>query len=184
MKTFALSLFTAGALALSGAAFAQTSVEVGGAPMMSNMRIPENASKAPNLTTLVTAVGAAGLVDTLMGDGPFTVFAPTNAAFEKLPAGTVDTLVKPENKATLTHVLTYHVVPGKLTAADLMAQAKAHKGMANLTTVSGDALTVQESGGKLMVFDESGGHATIETPDVLQANGVVHVIDTVLMPKM
>ena len=186
MKRYAL-LLSAAAFSLSGVvavpAFAST-VMVGGAPMMSDMKIPENASKAPNLTTLVAAVKAAGLVDTLMGPGPFTVFAPTNAAFDKLPEGTVGKLTQPDMKKTLTHILTYHVVPGKLTAADLKADAMKHGGKAKLKTVSGDTLTVEEKGGKWVVVDEKGGMATIETADVLQANGVVHVIDSVLMPKI
>ena len=186
MNRFAL-LLSAAAISVAGfsmPAAAQESVMVGGAPMMANMKIPENASKAANLTTLVTAVKAAGLVETLMGDGPFTVFAPTNAAFEKLPDGTVEKLTQPDMKDTLTHILTYHVVAGNLTAEDLQAQAMKNNGKANLTTVSGDALTVQESNGNWVVIDESGNSATIETANVTQANGVVHVIDTVLMPKM
>jgi uncharacterized surface protein with fasciclin (FAS1) repeats len=165
-------------------AFAATSVVVGGAPMMSNMKIPENASKAQNLTTLVAAVKAAGLVDTLNGKGPFTVFAPTNAAFDKLPAGTVDKLVQPDMKKQLTHILTYHVVSGRLTAADLKANAMKHGGTAKLKTVAGDTLTVEEKMGKWVVVDEGGHTAIIQTADVLQSNGVVHVIDTVLMPTM
>ena len=182
LKVIAVAGCLATALA-GGIAFAQTQVTVGGAPMMSNMKIPENASKASNLTTLVAAVKAAGLIDTLMGAGPFTVFAPTNAAFAKLPPGTVDTLVKPENKAKLTGILTYHVVAGKMTAADLKAEAMKNGGKATLKTVAGGTLTVQEDKGKWVVVDGSGGMAAIETPDVLQANGVVHVVDAVLMPK-
>jgi uncharacterized surface protein with fasciclin (FAS1) repeats len=143
----------------------------------------ENAVNSKDHTTLVAAVKAAGLVDTLSGKGPFTVFAPTNAAFEKLPKGTVDTLVKPENKGTLTKILTYHVVPGKLTASDLAAQVKAGGGKASLKTVQGDALTVMDAGGgKLTVTDAKGGKATVTIADVLQSNGVIHVIDTVAMP--
>jgi uncharacterized surface protein with fasciclin (FAS1) repeats len=180
-----LILLTATGLLIAGPiANAATSVTVGGAPMMSNMKIPENASKASNLTTLVAAVKAAGLVDTLNGDGPFTVFAPTNAAFEKLPAGTVDKLVKPDMKKQLTHILTYHVVPGKMTANDLEAQAMKNGGKANLTTVSGDALTIEKKADGWAVIDETGNAAMIETADVLQANGNVFVIDTVLMPRM
>ncbi len=176
-------LITAGMLAFAVPATAATSVEVGGAPMMSDARIPENASKASNLTTLVAAVQAAGLIDTLNGDGPFTVFAPTNAAFEKLPAGTVDSLLKPEMKPQLAGILTYHVVAGSMTAADLAAAAKAAGGMAELTTVAGGKLWIMAHNGGWAVKDENGGMAMIETPDVMQANGVVHVIDTVLMPK-
>lgn len=183
-----LSATTAGLLiaapAMTAPAFAATSVTVGGAPMMSDKTIPENASKASNLTTLVAAVRAAGLVETLSGKGPFTVFAPTNAAFEKLPAGTVDKLVQPAQKKQLTAILTYHVVPGRLTAADLKAMAMKHNGKATLKTVEGQTLTVEEKMGKWVVVDHAGNMAAIETPDVLQSNGVVHVIDTVLMPKM
>jgi len=134
-------------------------------------------------TTLVAAVKAAGLVDTLKGPGPFTVFAPTNAAFAALPAGTVDTLLKPENKAKLTSVLTYHVVAGKMDAAALMTAIKSGGGKATLKTVEGDPLTVTASNGKVMVTDESGGSATVTTADVYQSNGVIHVIDKVLLPK-
>lgn len=178
-----ISAATAGLLIVAPA-IAATSVIVGGAPMMSDTRIPENASKAKNLTTLVTAVKAAGLVDTLNGKGPFTVFAPTNDAFAKLPAGTVEKLVQPDMKKQLTHILTYHVVPGRLTAADLKAQATRQGGTAKLKTVAGDTLSVEEKMGKWVVVDESGHTAIIQTADVLQANGVVHVIDTVLMPTM
>lgn len=184
------SVFAAGMIALAGPALAGSygktaaSVEVGGAPMMADKRIPENASKAANLTTLVAALGAAGLVETLMGDGPFTVFAPTNAAFEKLPAGTVETLLQPENKATLTGILTYHVVAGSYAAADLAATAEKMGGKAELTTVAGGTLTVMQKDGKWVVVDAAGNAAGIETADVAQANGVVHVIDTVLMPTM
>ncbi|WP_246564781.1 fasciclin domain-containing protein [Ancylobacter sonchi] len=174
---------TAGLL-VAAPALAATSVMVGGAAMMSDAKIPTNASKAKNLTTLVAAVKAAGLVDTLNGTGPFTVFAPTNAAFDKLPAGTVDKLVQPGMKKQLTEILTYHVVPGKFTAADLKADAMKHGGKATLKTVAGETLTVEEKMGKWVVVDRGGHVAVIETPDVLQSNGVVHVIDTVLMPVM
>jgi len=183
-KRLAAAVFVAGSLTSTGIAFADTQVMVGGAPMMSSMKIPENASKAHNLTTLVAAVKAAGLVDTLNGDGPFTVFAPTNKAFEKLPKGTVDTLLKPENKGQLTKVLTYHVVPGKYTAADLKAEAMKSGGKAMLKTVEGETLTVEDVKGKWMVVDAAGNSASIETPDVMQANGNVFVISSVLMPKM
>jgi len=182
-KRLAAALFVAGTLTTS-LAIADTQVMVGGAPMMSSLKIPENASKASNLTTLVAAVKAAGLVDTLNGDGPFTVFAPTNSAFEKLPKGTVDTLLKPENKAKLAKVLTYHVVPGKYTAADLKADAMKNGGKVMLKTAEGETLTVEEAKGKWMVIDAAGHSATIETPDVMQANGNVFVIGSVLMPKM
>ena len=165
----------------SASAFAAEPM-VGGAPMYPNKTIVENASTANNLTTLVAAVKAAGLVDTLSGKGPFTVFAPVNAAFSALPAGTVDTLLKPENKAALTKVLTYHVVPGKLDAKALDADVKKGNGKAMLKTVEGENLTVTEQGGKVMVTDAKGGTATVTQADVYQSNGVVHVIDKVLMP--
>jgi len=156
---------------------------VGGAPMMADKTIVENASKASNLTTLVAAVKAAGLADTLGGKGPFTVFAPTNDAFKKLPAGTVDSLLKPEMKKTLTGVLTYHVVPGKLDGKELMAKAKMGGADANLKTVEGQVLTVKMDGNRLSLIDQKGGGAFVEQADVNQSNGVVHVIDSVLMPK-
>lgn len=155
---------------------------VGGAPMYATKPIAENASHAKNLTTLVAAVKAAGLVDTLAGPGPFTVFAPTNAAFAKLPKGTVDTLLKPENLDTLKKILTYHVVPGTLTAADLMSQVKDGGGKAELKTVAGDTLTVQQAGKGLTVTDAKGDVARVTTGNVMQSNGVVHVIDTVMQP--
>ena len=170
------------AAALVFAAPATAQVMVGGAPMYSTKTIAENAPNAPNLSTLVAAVKAAGLVDTLASKGPFTVFAPTDKAFGKLPAGTVETLVKPENKATLTKILTYHVVAGDYSARDLMAGAKRKGGM-HLTTVEGAPLTVKISKGKLVVIDQKGGGAVIQTADVKQKNGVVHVIGSVLMPK-
>ncbi|MBB3949131.1 fasciclin domain-containing protein [Aureimonas jatrophae] len=169
---------------LAGAALAQSPVMVGGAPMYANKTIAQNAPEAPNLTTLVAAVKAAGLVDTLGSKGPFTVFAPTNRAFEKLPKGTVETLVKPENKKTLTNILTYHVVAGDYTAARLMREARRNGGEVHLKTVEGAPLTVKMQGKRLVVIDQSGKGATIQTPDVKQANGVVHVIGSVLMPKM
>ena len=157
---------------------------VGGAPMYADKTIAENAPNAENLTTLVAAVKAAGLVETLGGEGPFTVFAPTNEAFAALPAGTVDDLLKPENKDMLTHVLTYHVVPANATAEAAMQMIKDDGGAHNVTTVSGDTLTLKMDGDKIMVFDESGNAATVTQADVMQKNGVVHVIDKVLMPKM
>lgn len=155
---------------------------VGGAPMLPSATIVENASKSADHTTLVAAVKAAGLVDTLSGAGPFTVFAPTNSAFEKLPAGTVDGLLKPEAKGDLTKVLTYHVVPGTMTAADLMERIRAGNGTAELTTVQGGKLTAKASGGMVMLTDAKGGTSTVTQGDVMQSNGVVHVVDTVLMP--
>ncbi|NEU12109.1 fasciclin domain-containing protein [Methylobacterium sp. BTF04] len=180
--TLTAALFASG-LAFAVPAFAETSLMVGGAPMMASKTIGENASKASNLTTLVAAVKAAGLVDALSGPGPFTVFAPTNAAFAKLPAGTVDTLLKPDMKKTLTAVLTYHVVAGKLDAKALMAKAKMSGADANLTTVEGEVLTVKMDGDRLALIDQKGGGAVVEQRDVFQSNGVVHVIDSVLMPK-
>lgn len=177
------ALVAGGAVGLSSASFAQDMPMVGGAPMDPMKPIPENASKASNLTTLVAAVKAAGLVDTLAGPGPFTVFAPTNAAFEKLPKGTVDELVKPENKAKLTKILTYHVVPAKATSEAAMKMIKDDGGKHNVKTVEGGTLTLQMKGDKLEIADESGNVATVTQADVMQKNGVVHVIDTVLMPK-
>ncbi len=158
------------------------SVMVGGAAMLPTRNIIENAVNSKDHTTLVAAIKAAGLVETLSGPGPFTVFAPTNAAFAKLPAGTVETLVKAENKATLTNILTYHVVAGKMNAGDVAAAIKAGKGKAVLTTVQGEQLTASMMGGKVMLTDAKGGHAYVTIADVNQSNGVIHVIDTVLMP--
>ena len=155
---------------------------VGGAAMAPQKTIVENASAAPNLTTLVAAVKAAGLVETLMSKGPFTVFAPTNTAFEKLPAGTVGTLVMPENKGTLTTVLTYHVVAGKLTAKDIVMAIKHGGGSAELTTVAGAKLSARLSGNSVILTDGKGGQSAVTTVDVFQSNGVVHVIDSVLLP--
>lgn len=184
------TLFACGAAAIAlglaaAPAYAQMgpkTVMVGGAAMYPSKTIVENAVNSKDHTTLVAAVKAAGLVDTLSSPGPFTVFAPTNAAFGKLPAGTVDTLVKPENKAMLTKILTYHVVAGKMTAMDLMAAVKAGGGKALLTTVEGETLTVTQSGKMLMVTDAKGGMSHVTIGDVMQSNGVIHVVDTVLMP--
>lgn len=156
---------------------------VGGAAMLPSKNIVQNASAAKNLTTLVAAVKAAGLVGTLQGAGPFTVFAPTDAAFAKLPAGTVATLVKPENKATLTKILTYHVVAGDYTAAKLVALVKKGHGHATVKTVQGESLTVKPYGKSLEIVDAKGGVSHVTIANVEQSNGVVHVIDTVLMPK-
>lgn len=161
---------------------AQKTVMVGGAAMYPTKNIVQNAVNSKDHTTLVAAVKAAGLVDTLSGPGPFTVFAPTNEAFNALPAGTVDTLVKPENKATLTKILTYHVVSGRYTASDLMALIAKGNGKASLTTVQGEPLTVMQSGKTLEVTDAKGGVAHVTIGDVLQSNGVIHVVDKVLMP--
>ncbi len=156
---------------------------VGGQPMYPNKDIIDNAVNSADHTTLVAAVKAAGLVDTLKGPGPFTVFAPTNEAFAKLPAGTVDTLLKPENKEMLTKILTYHVVAGRLSAADLKKQIQAGHGQATLKTVSGGALVATMQGSKIVLKDEKGGMSTVTIPNVFQSNGVIHVVDTVVMPN-
>jgi uncharacterized surface protein with fasciclin (FAS1) repeats len=188
-----IALFSAaalGALALTVAVVAPASAQdkmkmgmhsektvmVGGAAMFPSKNIIQNAVHSKDHTTLVAAVKAAGLVSTLEGKGPFTVFAPTNAAFGKLPAGTVDSLVRPENKATLTKILTYHVVPGRLEASSLTDGKK-------LRTVQGEELTVKRSGGRVMIIDANGDSATVTIPNVNQSNGVIHVVDTVLMPS-
>ena len=150
--------------------------------MYPTKNIVENAVNSKDHTTLVAAVKAAGLVDTLASAGPFTVFAPTNEAFEKLPAGTVDTLLKPENKDQLTKVLTYHVVAGKVSAGDLVKMIKKGGGKAELKTVEGGTLTAMMQGGKVMLTDEKGGMATVTIADVNQSNGVIHVVDAVLLP--
>ena len=162
----------------------EKTVMVGGAAMFPSKNIVENAVNSKDHTTLVAAVKAAGLVDTLASAGPFTVFAPVNAAFAKLPAGTVDTLLKPENKGTLTTVLTYHVVPGRLTAVNLMKAVKDGNGEAKLKTVAGGEIIVKSpSAGKLTITDAKGGTSTVTIGDVLQSNGVIHVVDTVLLPS-
>ena len=157
---------------------------VGGVAMDATKPIPVNASAAPNLTTLVKAVGAAGLVPTLSGPGPFTVFAPTNDAFTRLAPGTVDTLLKPENKATLTKVLTYHVVAGTVTLADIQARSKTSGGKVTLTTVEGEPLVVEVTGPAVQLTDVNGNKSYIEIADVRQSNGVVHVVNGVLLPKL
>jgi uncharacterized surface protein with fasciclin (FAS1) repeats len=162
---------------------ASAQVMVGGAPMYSSKDIIDNAVNSKDHTTLVAAVKAAGLVQTLKGPGPFTVFAPVNAAFAALPAGTVDNLLKPENKAALTKVLTYHVVAGKMDSAALSKAIDAGGGKAMLTAVSGGMLTATKSGSAIMVADESGGTAKVTIADVVQSNGVIHVVDKVLLPK-
>lgn len=154
---------------------------VGGAAMYPSKTIVENAVNSPDHTTLVAAVKAAGLVDTLSGAGPFTVFAPTNAAFAKLPSGTVDTLLLPESKGTLQSVLTYHVVPGRMTAAELMGLISAGGGQAQLTTVQGATLTARMMGDRIMLVDGKGGMSNVTQGDVMQSNGVIHVVDNVLM---
>jgi uncharacterized surface protein with fasciclin (FAS1) repeats len=157
-------------------------VMVGGAAMYPNKNIIQNAVNSKDHTTLVAAVKAGGLVDTLSGPGPFTVFAPTNEAFAALPAGTVDTLIKPENKASLDKILTYHVVAGRLTANDLAAKVAAGGGRAELTTVEGEPLTVSKDGGSWAITDAKGNTAHVTIGDVMQSNGVIHVVDKVLMP--
>ncbi|MEZ0607537.1 fasciclin domain-containing protein [Fibrella sp. WM1] len=161
----------------------EKTVTVGGAPMYPSKNIVENAVNSKDHTTLVAAVKAAGLVETLSGPGPFTVFAPTNKAFDKLPKGTVETLLKPENKAMLTGVLTYHVVAGKMSAMDLMNKIKADGGKATLKTVAGGTLTAMQKGKKIELMDEKGGTSTVTIADVNQSNGVIHVVDSVLLPK-
>jgi uncharacterized surface protein with fasciclin (FAS1) repeats len=156
---------------------------VGGAAMLRTKDIVDNAVNSKDHTTLVAAVKAAGLVDTLKGPGPFTVFAPTNEAFDKLPKGTVDTLLKPENKAKLTGILTYHVVPGKMDAAAIANAIKDGNGKATMKTVAGGTLTATMEGSDVIVTDEKGGKAKVTIADVVQSNGVIHVVDTVLMPK-
>lgn len=156
---------------------------VGGAAMYPTKNIIENAVNSQDHTTLVAAVKAAGLVETLEGPGPFTVFAPTNEAFAKLPAGTVDTLLKPENKDTLVKILTYHVVAGKVGSRELKKMIKEGNGKATLKTVSGGTLTASEVNGKIVLTDEKGGTSTVTISDVWQSNGVIHVVDTVLMPN-
>jgi uncharacterized surface protein with fasciclin (FAS1) repeats len=166
-----------------GHAAMEKTVQVGGAPMYPSKNIIQNAVNSKDHTTLVAAVKAAGLVETLQGPGPFTVFAPTNAAFGKLPAGTVDTLLKPENKKMLTNVLTYHVVSGRWTAVKLMKAVKDGKGEAKFKTVEGEWIAIKQAGpGKLWVIDAKGGKSQVTIADVLQSNGVIHVVDTVLLP--
>jgi uncharacterized surface protein with fasciclin (FAS1) repeats len=172
-----------GAVAVAPSAFAEMTVMVGGAPMYPSKNIVENAVNSKDHTTLVAAVKAAGLVDTLASPGPFTVFAPTNEAFAKLPKGTVETLLKPENKDKLVAILTYHVVPGHLTAQDLADKVDQMGGHAMLKTVQGDDLTVKRMGrSHLTITDSKGDVATITISNVLQSNGVIHVINKVLIP--
>ena len=181
--TAALVMSVAGMASVAQAATAAASVMVGGAPMLPTRDIIDNAVNSKDHTTLVAAVKAAGLVETLKGAGPFTVFAPTNAAFAALPAGTVDTLLKPENKAMLSGILTYHVVAGKVDAAALTKMITDGKGTASFKTVAGGTLTAKTAGGKVMITDEKGGSATVTIADVYQSNGVIHVVDKVLLPK-
>jgi uncharacterized surface protein with fasciclin (FAS1) repeats len=189
----AAALLLAGASALSAcstmnddmamaSAGTEASVTVGGAPMYASRNIVENAVNSRDHTTLVAAVKAAGLVDTLASAGPFTVFAPVNSAFDRLPAGTVQTLLRPENKAMLQSVLTYHVVPGRMTAADLMAAIRNGGGSARLTTVQGGTLTARMNGRNIVLTDTKGGIATVIQGDVMQSNGVIHVTNAVSLP--
>ncbi|MDQ3845620.1 MAG: fasciclin domain-containing protein [Bacteroidota bacterium] len=195
MKKINVAVLLLSGIILSNLTFAQGStvkqngmkektVMVGGAPMYPSRNIIENAVNSQDHTTLVAAVKAAGLVETLQGTGPFTVFAPTNAAFNMLPAGTVDNLLKPENKGTLTSILTYHVVPGRLDSKELSKWIKNGKGSTELTTVEGGKLWIMAKGNQLWLKDEKGGMAAITIKDVQQSNGVIHVIDHVLMPEL
>ena len=180
--TFVASSLVASAALLAGSYAAYANPMVGGAPMYENKNIIQNAVNSKDNTTLVTAVKAAGLVDTLEGAGPFTVFAPTNEAFNKLPPGTVETLLKPENKAKLASILTFHVVAGKLDAKDLQEKIKAGHGKAMLKTVEGKDLTLEEKDGKIELAGADGSHAYVTIPNVEQSNGVIHVINGVLLP--
>lgn len=180
IRSFAMFVL---ATAIAHISFAQKTVEVGGAAMYPSKNIVENAVNSKDHTTLVAAVKAAGLAETLQSAGPFTVFAPTNEAFNMLPSGTVESLLKTENKAKLTGVLTYHVVAGKLDAKVLDAKIKAGNGTAELTTVAGGKLWVMKKDGKFWLKDEKGGMASITIKDVYQSNGVIHVIDHVVLPK-
>jgi len=182
MKKLIIAAFALAAIAIAPNTYAQTKM-VGGAAMYPTKNIIENAVNSNDHKTLVAAVKAAGLVETLEGAGPFTVFAPTDEAFGKLPAGTVDNLIKPANKATLIKILTYHVVAGKLSAADLLTKVKEGKGKAELSTVSGGTLVVMSQGAKLYLVDEKGGKSWITIADVNQSNGIIHVVNTVLMPN-
>jgi uncharacterized surface protein with fasciclin (FAS1) repeats len=179
-----LATLVAVALTLSVATVrAEKDPDVGGAAMYPTKNIVQNAVNSPDHTTLVAAVKAAGLVDTLEGTGPFTVFAPVNAAFDKLPAGTVDTLLKPENKDQLVKILTYHVVPGRVSSKQLVAMIKKGHGKAELKTVEGGTLTASLNDGKVVLTDEKGGTSTVTIADVYQSNGVIHVVDSVLLPN-
>lgn len=188
MKKIKLMAIVAIAALLGNVGFAQNmeskekTVSVGGAPMYPSKNIVENAMNSKDHTTLVAAVKAAGLVETLQGTGPFTVFAPTNEAFNKLPKGTVDNLVKPENKTTLTNILTYHVVSGKLDSKELAKMVEKGGGKTELKTVNGEKLTAEMKAGKLMLKDAKGGMCMVTIKDVYQSNGIIHVVDTVLMP--
>ena len=182
VKQIGLFILTLFAMSTSFAQMEKT-VMVGGAAMYPSKNIVQNAVNSKDHTTLVAAVKAAGLVETLSGAGPFTVFAPTNEAFNMLPKGTVETLLKPENKSMLSGILTYHVVSGRLNSMDLMKMVKDGNGTAQLTTVAGGKLWVMKKGGKLWIKDEKGGVAQITIKDVNQSNGVIHVVNKVLLPK-
>ena len=181
-KTSLLAAALVAGVAFVAPAFAEMTTMVGGAPMYPSKNIVENAVHSKDHTTLVAAVKAAGLVDTLEGAGPFTVLAPTNAAFARLPAGTVETLLKPENKAQLTSVLTYHVVPGRLTAQDIDGLIQQGGGKAMLKTVEGEPLTFERMNGHIWVIDAKGDKAEVTIPNVMQSNGVIQVINKVLLP--
>ncbi|MET4138928.1 fasciclin domain-containing protein [Pedobacter sp. UYP1] len=183
MKRFILPVFVIVAMAFSTSVYAQKNPMVGGAAMYANKDIVDNAVNSKDHTTLVAAVKAAGLVETLKSAGPFTVFAPTNEAFDKLPAGTVETVLKPENKAMLTKILTYHVVAGKMDSKAIAKAIKMGNGKAELTTVAGGKLWASMDGDKLILTDEKGGTAMVTIANVMQKNGVIHVIDSVLMPN-
>lgn len=183
MKKFFFVITSALLVNVATAQMSEKTVEVGGAPMYPSKNIVANAVNSADHTTLVAAVKAAGLVETLQSAGPFTVFAPTNTAFGKLPTGTVESLVKPENKATLTKILTYHVVAGKLDASAITALIKEGNGSATLKTVSGGILKATMKGKKLILTDEKGGVSTVTIANVYQSNGVIHVIDTVVLPS-
>lgn len=178
-----LAAATSALMAVSVGSSSAANPMVGGAPMYANKNIVENAVNSKDHTTLVAAVKAAGLVDTLASAGPFTVFAPVNGGFEKLPAGTVDTLLKPENKDMLVKVLTAHVVAGKISGKTLMSRIKANGGSYNMSTVSGDALTAKLRGKSIYIYDESGGASRVSISDVNQSNGVIHVVNNVLVPR-
>ena len=181
-KTFWATIFAMAITFSAVAGWAGDDPMVGGAAMYPTKNIVQNAVNSQDHTTLVAAVKAAGLVETLEGPGPFTVFAPTNEAFAKLPAGTVDNLLKPENKEMLVKVLTYHVVPGRISGADLMKQIKAGGGKATLTTVDGETLTASMNGKHIVLMDQKGDSSMVTIANVYQSNGVIHVVDTVLLP--
>jgi uncharacterized surface protein with fasciclin (FAS1) repeats len=183
MKKNILAFLFAMTIALAAIAWAGDDPMVGGAAMYPSKNIVQNAVNSQDHTTLVAAVKAAGLVEFLEGPGPFTVFAPTNEAFAKLPAGTVDTLLKPENKEMLVKVLTYHVVAGRVSSADLMKQIKEGNGKAELKTVNGETLTATMNGKHIVLTDEKGDNSMVTIANVFQSNGVIHVVDTVLLPN-